>query len=197
MAGKGNELKLLCGWAFLLVISLSIVGQTASVPDLSGKWRINPERSEDAKTKLEAALQSPLSSERRGAASEDARDVEREQIRRRIEALIEASESLDIKQDKNQMTITEGNLRERKLYTDGRPFQRTDRNGNLTTIRARWRGERLVVDTGLADGGRFTETYELASGTRQLLVTVTSVDRRLKRPLVIHRVYDEFQQPAE
>jgi hypothetical protein len=95
------------------------------------------------------------------------------------------------------VSVTEGTLRERKFYTDGRPYQRQDRNGNLATRRGRWRGKRLVVDTRLADGGRFAESYELAPGTRQLVVTVTSQDRRLRQPLVIRRVYDAAASAAD
>ena len=64
-------------------------------------------------------------------------------------------------------------------------------------MQARWWGKRLVVDTELADEGRFTESYELAPGGRQLIVTVTSQDRRLEQPLVIRRVYDAVASEAD
>lgn len=41
------------------------------------------------------------------------------------------------------------------------------------------------------------ETYELAPGGRQLIVTLTSQDRRLKQPLVIRRVYDAAARDAD
>ena len=179
-----------------VVLLLSVMATSASVaavPVLSGKWRINRERSEDAKKKLEAALAtSGIPNQRVGRVgpNRDARAIEREQTRRRIEALIEASETLEIKVDKKQVTVREGNLRERNFYTDGRPSQREDRQGNRIVVRSRWRGEQLVVNTTLADGNRFSESFELAPGGRQLIVTFRSVDRRLKQPLVISRVYD-------
>ena len=179
--------------AILLLVTVTGPIQAAVIPDLSGKWSMNRELSEDAKAKLEKAFPSPGTVRPRGGdkgTQADARDTEREQARRRIEALIEASETLDITQINKELTVVEGNLRERKFYTDGRPFERQDRRGNMTTIRARWRGQRLVVDTRLADGGKFAESYELAPGGERLFVTVTSEDRRLKQPLVIHRVYD-------
>ena len=179
--------------AILLLVTVTGPIQAAVIPDLSGKWNMNRELSEDAKAKLEKAFPSPGTVRPHGGdkgTQADARDTEREQARRRIEALIEASETLDITQINQELTVVEGNLRERKFYTDGRPFERQDRRGNMTTIRARWRGQRLVVDTRLADGGKFAESYELAPGGERLFVTVTSEDRRLKQPLVIHRVYD-------
>jgi hypothetical protein len=180
-------------FALLLLVTLTGPGQAAVIPDLSGKWSMNRTLSEDARSKLEKAFPTlgtvgPHGGDKGTQA--DARDTEREQARRRIEALIEASEMLDITQINQELTIVEGNLRERKFYTDGRPFERLDRRGNMTTIRARWRGSRLVVETRLADGGKFTESYELSPGGEQLFVTVTSQDSRLKQPLVIHRVYD-------
>ena len=177
-----------CVLAFLFAIAPTVSIRAATTPDLSGKWRMNRELSEDAGKKLENALRSAGTVARRGgrlAPNQDARDRERDLPRRRIEALIKASESLDIRQGKKEVSVTEGDLRERKFYTDGRPYQRQDQSGNLVTMRARWRGKRLVVDTRLADGGRFTESYELAPGGRQLIVTVTSQDRRLRQPLVI------------
>jgi hypothetical protein len=181
--------------ALVLLLVLTVTGpiQAATIPDLSGKWSMNRELSEDAKAKLEKAFPTLGAVGPRGGdkgTQADARDAERGQARRRIEALIEASETLDITQINQELTVVEGNLRERKFYTDGRPFERLDRRGNMTTIRAQWRGSRLVVDTRLADGGKFTESYELSPGGEQLFVTVTSQDRRLKQPLVIHRVYD-------
>ena len=154
---------------------------------------MNRERSEDAKKKLEEALgSSGIPTHRVGKVgpNRDARAIEREQTRRRIEALIEASEQLEIKVDEKQVTVREGNLRERKFYADGRPYQREDQRGNRIVVRSRWRGEQLVVNTTLADGNRFSESYELAPGGRQLIVTFKSEDRRLKQPLVISRVYD-------
>lgn len=178
-------------YAVVATLDVSLAAQQTQ--RLSGKWRLNRERSEDAKQKLEAALrQSGIDQQpaNNTGPNADPRDKEREETRRRIEALIEASESLEIREDEKSVTVSEGNLRERKFYTDGRPYQREDRRGNRITVRARWRAERLVVDTRLADGGRFTESYELAPGDQQLIVIFTSADRRLKQPLVIHRVYD-------
>lgn len=128
-------------------------------------------------------------------------DKEHELVRRLISnqpdaTLDELCEALEIKQGKNEVTVAEGNLRERKFYTDGRPSRREDERGNLIRMRARWQAEKLVVETRLADGGRFTESYELAPGGRQLFVTVTSQDRRLKQPLVIRRVYDAVADEA-
>jgi hypothetical protein len=179
--------------ALLLLVTVTVPIQAAVIPDFSGKWSMNRELSEDAKAKLERVFPALRTVGPHGGdkgTQADARDTEREQARRRIEALIEASETLDITQTNEELIVVEGNLRERKFYTDGRPFERQDRRGNMTTIRARWRGPRLVVDTRLADGGKFTESYELSPGGEQLFVTVTSQDRRLKQPLVIHRVYD-------
>lgn len=51
------------------------------------------------------------------------------------------------------------------------------------------------MNTKLADGGKFTESYELAPGGKQLFLTLTSQDQRLKQPLVIRRVYD-VEKPA-
>ena len=179
--------------ALLLLVTVTVPIQAAVIPDLSGKWSMNRELSEDAKAKLERVFPTLSTVGPHGGdkgTHADARDTEREQVRRRIEALIEASETLEITQINQELTVVEGNLRERKFYTDGRPFERQDRRGNMTTIRARWRGPRLVVDTKLADGGKFTESYELSPRGEQLFVTVTSQDPRLKQPLVIHRVYD-------
>lgn len=184
--------------SLLLLIAVMVSIQAATLPDLSGKYRINRELSDNAQEKLDNAL---INSSTIGPRSgnigprADARDRERAETRQRIEALINASETLNITQGKNEVTIAEGNLRERKFYTDGRAYQQPDRRGNLTTLRARWQGDRLVVNTRLADGGKFTESYELAPGGRQLFVTVTSQDRRLKQPLVIRRVYD-LEKPA-
>lgn len=183
-----------------IVLSLVAAASIAALPDLSGKWRLNRERSDDVKKKLEKALESSRIPSKRGGSvgpNRNARAVEHEQTRRRIEALIEASERLEIKVDKKQVTVLEGNLRERKIYTDGRPYQREDQRGNRIVVRGRWRGEQLVVNTTLANGNRFSESYELAPGKRQLIVTFRSVDRRLKQPLVISRVYDAVTTDQE
>ena len=160
---------------------------------------MNHELSDNAQEKLDNALETSGTIESRSGnvgPNAAARVRERAATRRRIEALITASETLRIKQHKNEVTIVEGSLRERKVYTDGRAYQRPDRRGNLTTVRARWQGERLVVNTRLADGGKFAEAYELAP-SGQLIVTITSQDRRLKQALVIRRVYDVEKPVAQ
>ena len=53
------------------------------------------------------------------------------------------------------------------------------------------------MDTTLADGAKFTESYELGSGRRQLIATVTSQDGRFRQPLVIRRVYDAIPSEAD
>jgi hypothetical protein len=187
-------------WFVLFLSFMATSASVAALPDLSGKWRLNRERSEDAKKKLEEAVASsgiPNQRVGRVGPNRDARSIEREQTRRRIEALIEASETLEIKVDKKQVTVLEGDLRERRFYTDGRPYQREDRQGNRIVVRSRWQGERLVVNTTLADGNRFSEWYELAPGGRQLIVTFRSADQRLKQPLVISRVYDAVPNDQE
>ena len=185
-----------CVLVFLFVISPTLSILPATPPDLAGKWRMNRELSENAKEKLENALRSSSTAARRGDPNLDARERVRDETRRRIETLIEASETLDIRQGKKEVSVTEGDLRERKFYTDGRPYQRQDRRGNLVTQRAQWRGKQLVVHTRLADGGRFTESYELVPDGQQLIVTLTSLDRRLRQPLVIRRVYDAVERDA-
>jgi hypothetical protein len=180
----------------LLVFAAKAVTPAArqlNVPDLSGTWRLNSELSDDAKAKLDTALQ-PVSQRRTG---EHVPDNDVQQTRRRMELLVQASETLTIKQAEKELTIAEGHARERKIYTDGRSFQRLDQNGNMTTMRARWQTGKLMIDTRLADGGRYSETYEAVPDKRQLIVTVSSSDRRLKQPLVIRRVYDLEQVASE
>ena len=111
--------------ALLLLVTVTVPIQAAVIPDFSGKWSMNRELSEDAKAKLERVFPALRTVGPHGGdkgTQADARDTEREQARRRIEALIEASETLDITQTNEELIVVEGNLRERKFYTDGRPL---------------------------------------------------------------------------
>jgi hypothetical protein len=188
-----HRLLIVATLAILCAGTFTVGTQSATVPNLSGKWKLNHERSDDARQKLDNALPTRNVVDRRGrdvGQNADPRDTDREQARRRIEAIIDASEMLDITQDEKEVKVVEGDLRERKFYTDGRPSQRQDQRGNLVTVRAHWTGQRLVVDTKLADGGRFSESYSLVPKSEQLMVTLTSTDPRLRQPLVLHRIYE-------
>ena len=170
---------------------------SAQRPALSGRWRINVEKSEDGAEKLRAAAAAgrrpdgagsgsgasgpgrggPRRGGGRGRGSGDARDSMRQ--------LTEAPVEMTITQTEAEIAIVEKDGRLRLLHPDGQP--RNDSAG--AAVKTRWDADRLVVGTKLAGGPEVTETFTLETQPRQLVVESRVMGGALGG-VTVRRVYE-------
>jgi hypothetical protein len=81
----------------------------------------------------------------------------------------------------------------RTLYTDGRKVEIEESTGT-TTIHAKRKGGKVVVDTEYPNGREVVETWELLANPRLLVVTTKVSGKR--GSFTFKRVWDPEQEPA-
>jgi hypothetical protein len=151
-------------------------------PDLTGRWTLNRELSENAEAKL-AHLHAggggghgPARHFRGGgggqaAAMNDLRN-----------ALLRVPAWFTLAQNADRIVVTDDDGRVRSLAVDGRRDK-----GNGRDVRTRWDDNRLVSEISLGNA-TVTETYERAPAAPQLLVTTRA--EMGGQVLNVRRVYD-------
>jgi len=172
----------------------------AAVPDLSGSWRLDKERSDDAHQKMRELVPPPTGSRRPPARGMpggpgvagggtmgpprgiDPGDDSAEAMR----PILDPAEQLAVYQAEHEVVTDEGSVRRRTLHADGRKYKAE--NG-ASEVKTEWKQGRLVVETRGFRGRKTTETWELADGGRALTCTV-KVENGYGPAATIKRVYD-------
>jgi hypothetical protein len=149
----------------------------ADTPDLRGRWKRNPELSQDAVSKVFASL----ALEGRGFSPDE---------KRFHDALLhfaKATDSLEIEQTAEDVKIILGGD-EVQIYYPGRSRVRQGVLGGRLEVLANWRGDELIVQ----EKNEFGKLVQSLSRNREgrLAVLVSLDDRRLREPLLFLSVYD-------
>ncbi len=184
-------------------------------PDLTGKWQINREKSDNpqdimrSRSGRDPGAGGPGGPPPGGGGfpggpppggggfpggSEPPSQEQMESMRARMEEGRRAAEALEITQSGVEITVNETGdektVHTQTYITDGRKSEQRTERGKLET-RARWKGQKLVIETKMERGGTITRTYELASGGRQLNMTVKIENERMPEAISIRSVYDK------
>lgn len=96
---------------------------------------------------------------------------------------------LKITQQENQIVISDDSDHALTLYPDGKKHSAKDEEGKKTSTRTQWEGDELVTETRMGSG-KLTDTYQVSSDRKQLIVTSRYEDFSLAGNLSIRRVYD-------
>ncbi|MBO0719766.1 MAG: hypothetical protein J2P41_03035 [Blastocatellia bacterium] len=151
--------------------------------DLSGLWKLNKNESDDTKEKIEQAIGKRGGGRLGGGMRQ-----------KRISELLEnvqAPETLEIKQEGAQITITRAGGRARTFKADGSTQKFQTANGRTIEMSATRRGGQLEFEIRPEGrSGKISEALALAGNGRKLNVTIRIEGERLSEPIVIHRVYD-------
>jgi hypothetical protein len=154
-------------------------------PDLTGRWQLNRELSENAEAKLEAMHSSqggghrpPAGMHGLGGLFGGAKD-ESEQAR---DMFLHRPTSFVVKQDGDRIELTDSDGRVRVLTSNGRKEKVNGRD-----VRTKWDKGFLVSEISLANA-KVTETYERVTTAPQLIVT-TKMEMG-GRDVSVRRVYD-------
>lgn len=178
-------------------------GATAR-PNLSGHWRFDAASSDDARQKIRSAIEQRRGGGSghwggggfgghrggggghwgRGAEAGHRRQTDRSQGRGGWS--LEAPEDLAITQTDSEIVILEKDGPVRALHPHG-TAKKDETTG--TTVRSFWDGQDLEVETQGSNGGKTTESYELAPDGSQLVVTVR-LQNKVLGDLTLKRVYE-------
>jgi hypothetical protein len=161
---------------------------------LSGRWRMDPARSDNAPAQIELAAGSANVS---GYGSNDIHfggggkarsEVERVELRDTLLGLAKKTESFEIEQSPDMVTIVHGEAGVRNFYF-GRKSTRNAEDGQRLEAEARWDGPRLILNETGANGLKVAETYEVLPGGKEMRWSAVVQSKRLKKPLELRRVY--------
>lgn len=155
-------------------------------PDLSGRWQLNRELSENAEAKLEQMHSSQRGGHGPGRHGgllgglfSGGHNAQMEEARKLV---LNAPSSFTLTQDGDRIVLTESGGHVRTLTANGRTIKVNGRD-----VRTKWDKHRLVSEISL-DGAKVTETYERSTSAPQLIVT-TKMDMR-GHEVSVRRVYD-------
>lgn len=187
----------------------------APTPSLAGRWKLNPELSEDARAKMREAREASRgdgSGGGSGGASgsggggrgwgRSGHGGGRGGVRRvgrsatnggdpqvALREVFEAPAEFTITPTASEVVILEKDGRLRALHADGKKYKA---EGGAAEVETRWDGGQLVVETKSERGPRVTETFDAAPDRSRLTVTL-KVDGSRGPSVTVKRVYD----PAE
>jgi hypothetical protein len=152
-------------------------------PDLSGRWQLNRERSENAQQKLDR-MQSPRGHgpARHGFGGLFGRLFGRGDLEEARRMVLNAPPSFSITHDGDRIVLTASDGKVRTLTANGRKERVNGRD-----VLTRWDGQKLVSEASIGDAN-VTDTYERSASPPQLIVT-TNMDMR-GHSVSVRRVYD-------
>lgn len=168
-------------------------------PNLSGRWRLDPEKSENARDKIQQARETARSAgttedgagprgrpgSRGGSGRGPGNPSESSPAGRPdIEKFLSAPSQVAITHTDSVITILEKDGRVRVLQLDAQPHAS---EAGAAQVTSRWNGNQLVVETVRSGAPRVTETFELDGDRSQLTITT----RLEGRPAVsVRRLYE-------
>ena len=151
---------------------------------LTGTYRLDPARSDNARTIAENATRNlPYN--------------ERQRVQDRMIARLESPDMLAIERTGSRVTIASTRAPQTTFEADGRENREQMPNGVASRVTASLSGERLVVRSAGYRESDFTVTFEPINGGRQLQVTREIWSERLgANPIVVRNVYDRTSDVA-
>jgi hypothetical protein len=176
-----------------LVGSLATVPRTIVIaqnhdplrPDLSGRWRLNGELSEDAEAKLERMPSQSSGGHgagRHGGLGGLFGGPQQSEMDEARHLLLDAPSWFVVRQDGERIVLTDSGGHVRTLNADGRKEKVDGRD-----VRTKWDKQRLVSEISMGSA-KVTTTYERSSDSTKLIVT-TTMDMH-GREISVRRVYE-------
>jgi hypothetical protein len=165
------------------VASLRLIAQEppSSRPDLSGRWELNVELSENAQAKVDRMQSSQGHGPGRhggllgglfgGGDMKEARNL-----------VLDAPSSFTLTQDGDRIVRTDKDGRIRRLVANGQKDKLNRRD-----VRTKWDGQRLVSEISVGDA-KVIDTYERSTTATQLIVTTRMTMQG--HDVSVRRVYD-------
>jgi hypothetical protein len=182
-------------------------------PDLSGHWKLNRERSDDARKKIERAREDdrrgigrlgPLGPGPRtggplGGGPMGRRPVGDPGGRARgpgnpdgpLGDVVSPAETLAITQAAGEITFDDGQD-VRRIRPDGRKVKR---DGGAVELKARYKDGELVVEAEREEGAKSLTTYRVTSDRQELHVT-TRFELPEGDEIEVRHIYDAVEGPA-
>lgn len=158
-------------------------GNNTTSGDLTGTYRLNAARGDDARRSVEAAT--------RSVSVNDRQRVYDNLLRR-----LDPPNMLAIDQRGSNVTIASTRAPQINFVADGQEHVETNQNGRTLRVRAELNGEELTISRSGDRAEDFTVRFEPV-GNNQLMVTRTLYSDRLSQPVVVRTYYDRTSDVAQ
>ena len=159
-------------------------GRSAVTNRLTGTYRLNPARSDNAATTADRVTR-------------DLPGRDQQRLRSAVMQRLEAPDSLAIERDGRTITIASTHAAQVTFEADGREQIEQSRNGRQMRTTATLSGDRLVVSTEGDRSVDYQVTFEPIDNGRSLRVTRRITDEGLRQPVVARSVYDKTSNTAQ
>jgi hypothetical protein len=208
--------------AGLAAFLLPPAGVADEPPDLTGRWQLNSDRSEDARKKMEEAREDdrrgrggigalgPIGPGPRGggpmgggpmggrptrgrpAGDRDRAPHDGTRVAGPLRELMDPPKVVVIAQTEGEVTFDTGDDSLLRLRPGGRKVKR---EGGAVDLRARWKDGELLVEAEHEDGQKTETSYRVTSDRQELHVT-TELELPTGEKLEVHHIYDAVEGPA-
>jgi len=159
-------------------------GTAPQHPDITGTWVVNLELSDKPGDLIER--ERPQGAP--GGREEGGGGERRERMQIGVALLLQNSVAFKVEETDSTLNLTGAEGISRTFHLDGKERERRIEGLGTVLVKARWRGDKLVIERTLQGGAKITEEFELAPDGRQLYVKMKVSGGA--RGLELRRVYD-------
>lgn len=152
--------------------------------DLTGTWRLNASRGDDARQAVDAATRT-LSA------------AERQRVYDSLLRRLDPPNMLAIDRRGQAVTIASTRAPQINFTADGREQVETTQRGRQVRVRAAFQGDALTITRTGERANDFTVTFDPVEGGQQLLVTRTLYTDRVNQAVVVRTYYDRTSDVAQ
>lgn len=157
---------------------------TGTRRDLTGTFRLNSSRGDDARAAVDAATRN-LSL------------AERQRVYDSLLRRLDPPNMLALDRRGTQVTIASTRAPQINFTADGREQVETTQSGRTIRVRASFQGDALTITRTGERANDFTVTFDPTDNGRQLLVTRTLYTDRVSQPVTVRTYYDRTSDVAE
>lgn len=152
--------------------------------DLTGTFRLNTSRGDDARAAVDAATRN-LSA------------AERQRVYDMLLRRLDPPQMLALDRRGNSITIASTRAQQINFVADGREQVETTQSGRQVRVRAQFQGDTLTITRTGERANDFTVTFDPVENGRALLVTRTLYSERMNQPVTVRTYYDRTSDVAE
>ena len=152
--------------------------------DLTGTFRLNTSRGDDARQAVDNATRN-LSA------------AERQRVYDSLMRRFEAPQMIAIDRRGTSVTIASSRAPQINFVADGREQVETTQQGRSVRVRASFSGDALTITRTGERANDFTVTFDPAGNGREMLVTRTLYSDRFNQPITVRTYYDRTSDVAQ
>jgi hypothetical protein len=171
-------------WNWSTVPGGSTAGDYGSRRDLTGTFRLNTSRGDDARRVVDEATRT-LSA------------AERQRVYDNLLRRFDPPQMLAIDRRGNSVTIASTRAAQINFVADGREVVETAPGGRSVRVRASLSGDALTIVRTGERANDFTVTFDPSNDGRELLVTRTLYSDRFNQPITVRTYYDRTSDVAQ